>query len=175
MGIKTSTTYKVLVRVKIRMKRSNYNICNNCLQIIYSQGKALCKCYTYILFFFFLKEPFKICSPTDRQHQQVKTTGVSPQIIHSQGVIKLNKWESLWSIFWTISASQCKQVLSLCSLTISEGKAQLGKTKQKNLWWGVLKSGAITKRQTWEKPQSTLPDRGAKTSHPEMWVFLLAC
>ena len=24
------------------------------------------------------KEPFKIYSPTDRQHQQVKTTGVSP-------------------------------------------------------------------------------------------------
>lgn len=39
----------------------------------------------------------------------------------------------------TISASQCKQVLSLCSLTIPEGKAQLAKQNKKFVGLGSPK------------------------------------
>ena len=64
----------------------------------------------------------------DRQHQQVKTTGVSPQIIHSLGHDWLNREKGSGVFSVTISTSQCKQVLALCSqLTIPEGKAQRGK------------------------------------------------
>ena len=67
----------------------------------------------------------------DRQYQQVKPTGVSPQVIHSHGHDLLNREKSAGVFSVTISTSQCKEVLALCSqLTIPEGKAQRG---QKNL------------------------------------------
>ena len=90
--------------------------------------------YHLILLFVFLggeqKHP-KFILQQDRQHQQVKTTGVSPQIIHSHGHDLLNREKSAGVFSVTISTSQCKEVLALCSeLTIPEGKAQRG---QKNL------------------------------------------